>query len=67
MVAAEVQKVCQPGNLVARKNDTLTEKFGIPFSHSLAIKQFSGSVKNITSLSDDHCFYKIFIFFTHFS
>ena len=42
MVAAEVQKVWQPGNLVARqflKNDTLGESFGIPLLHSVAIKQ----------------------------
>ena len=50
MCQSEVQKVRQPGNLVARKflkNQALAESFWILFPHFLAVKQFGGNRKGI--------------------
>ena len=50
MLYAEVEKVWQPGNLVARrilKNEALAESFWINLLHFLTSKQFSESVKEI--------------------
>ena len=47
---AEVEKVWQPGNLVARKflkNQALAESFWILFPHFLTSKQLGRSVKEI--------------------
>ena len=44
-ICSEVEKVWQPGNLVARKfvkNWTLGESFWILLPHFLAVKQFDG-------------------------
>ena len=57
----EVEKVQQPGNLVARKflkNQDLTESVWIHLVHFLAIKQFGARVKEmiLILLQNGHIF-----------
>ena len=60
-----MEKVWQPGNLVARKflkNKALAESLWILFLHFFTSKQFGGSVKEIISLflGNGHIFDQFF-------
>ena len=66
MKPSEVQKVWQPGNLIARKflkSKALEKSFWILLQHSLTITQFGGSVKEmiIVLLQNGHTFHTFVI------
>ena len=63
--SSEVEKVWQPGNLVARKilkNEALAESFWILLPHFLTSKQFGETVKEriLVFLENDHISYLFF-------